>query len=130
MVTGAVGMAQWSAWTPALIQTNTLRRVPFGLITTSSMVREWPLCVRSHWGLADMSMVRAGGVGPMKATLPVRVAPVASSGEMRGPVLMVSVGLPQFSRKRVQSRIVAIRDRRIQCDDSEDLPLEKPPITA
>src|SRR4051794_20864812 len=111
IVTAAVGTAQFRSGTPALIQTKTLRSVPFGLTTTSSVVSVWPLCVRSHCGLADISIVLGAGAAPVNATLPAIVPPLASSGETIGPVRSVSAGLslPQLERARVQIRIVPIR---------------------
>src|SRR5436305_555184 len=119
IVTAAVGTAQFWSGTPVLIHTKTLRSVPFELTTTSSVVSVWPLCVRSHCGLADMSMDLAAGALPVNATLP-SIVPPASSGETMGPVRSVSAGLslPQLERVRVQIRIVPIRKMCIQCDDT------------
>src|SRR5947209_14899015 len=62
---GVDGVIQLPAGSPLFTQTNTFRRVLLELTTMSSAVTGWSRCVRSHCGLADMSMGLGVGFGPV-----------------------------------------------------------------
>src|SRR5215471_6949779 len=99
--TGVVGTCQFLSGRPDLTHTNAFLRVPLPLTTTSSDFTGAPACAFSQKGVADMSSVFIVGAVPSKATLPVTVAPLASSGVAEPPaagaVLSAVFGASVFS---------------------------------
>src|SRR5262249_43621989 len=82
--TELVGTCHGLSGTPDFTHTKTFRNVPLPLTTTSSDF--WAVgCARMQTGLADISMLAILGASPVKATLPVTVAPLASSGVAAPP---------------------------------------------
>ena len=109
-----------SAGSPDFTHTKTYFSVPLSLTTTSSLFCGEPLWARSQAGLADMSSVAIFGFSPAKATFPVMVPPLASSGTAAAPpaaagavasVLAVSAGLspPQPTSVRLPARTAPIQ---------------------
>src|SRR5438132_8467925 len=118
-MTAEVGTAQFLSGSPDFTQTKTYRRVPFPLTIVSWVMAGSLVCAFSHAGTADMSMAFIFGASPANATLPVTVAPLASSGIAAAPpaagaapsVLAVSGGFspPQPTSVTTQTNPIPIQ---------------------
>src|SRR6267142_4317778 len=84
-MTAEAGIAQFLSGNPDFTQTKTYRRVPLPLTMVSWVMAGSLVCAFSHAGTADMSMDFIFGASPANATLPVTVAPLASSGIAPAP---------------------------------------------
>src|SRR5689334_9329469 len=79
-----LGTCQFLSGSPDFTQTNAFFNVPLPLTTTSSDFTG-VVWARMQTGLADISMGLMVGAVPSKATLPVTVPPLASSGAVPAP---------------------------------------------
>src|SRR5262245_2698047 len=84
-ITVCVGTCQFWSGRPDLIHTNAYFKVPLSFTTTSSDFAGPDECARTQNGVADMSSDLITGFVPSNDTLPVTVAPLASSGAAAAP---------------------------------------------